>query len=198
LALWSLIEAKKVPLVAQQIGGKYDSQIKNGMMWLLATYSEDLGWVPNPARAGNSERFDGLTAQTLYVLSRAEPEFPFLESDIRYVNSERDFAKNRGFLSRLLRDNNRLHDYDQAFRPTGFSLENSTFLWFPWTFLELTHLSGDVSLSPEQRTEAARLREQMINARFDELRPFVDPEFTYVTAEYLFCLSTATENGTAN
>jgi hypothetical protein len=173
----------------QRIGARYDDRIQNGVHWLLQHYDKQLGWVPNPNRRPQYEPFEGLTAMTLFVLSRAERKVPFIENDSIYVNAEKSFAKKQEFTVRALWNNNRIHDGDINFRPSIYQLEPSTFLWFPWTVLELTHLSNDTSLTPDEREQATKLRRELLTSNADKLIDFAEGELVYVLAETLFCLS---------
>jgi hypothetical protein len=193
IALWALVEAKRSPAVRQRIGDKYDDNISRGIAWLLSRYDDKLGWVPNPDRKPQNERYDGLTAQVLLVLSRAEKDFPFLETHHIYVNAEREFITHKELAMRRLNENNRYHDFDVAFRPTQFALEPSTFLWFPWTVAELTHLSSDATLSERERKQARDLRRDILAAHADDIGPFIESEFMYALGENLYCLSVSLE-----
>lgn len=190
MALWSLVEARRSPSLYKVIGNRFDSHIRKGIMWLLSHYEERLGWLPNPNRGHQDERFDGLTAQTLFVLSRAEKDFGFLETEIIYVKAERDFANHKELSDRRVTLNNRIPDIDASdFRPTTYQAETTTFLWFPWSFLALTHLSTDTSLSQEERQAAAQLRSKLLESGADHLIKFVEQHPVYVLGEVLFCLS---------
>jgi hypothetical protein len=192
MALWALVEARKSPLVYERIGTTYDRDISNGITWLLKNHDKDLGWVPNPNRPKQREHYDGLNAQVLYVLSRAEDVCGFLPADLSYLETKRAFIKDREQAtgaSQMICSNNRVHDADLAFPPVDFELEGSTFLWFPWAFAELTFLSTDTELRPEERDEAMRTRLATVRANIDELGAFVDSEYMYVVAEHLFCLT---------
>lgn len=148
IALWALVEARRSSSVFQRIGNRYDGNIRNGIMWLLNHYNPDYGWFPNPNRRTQREFFPGLTAHILFVLSRAERDFDFIERHSIYISAERRFSQHTDLVQRSVSYNNRLHDTDVSFPPTTFVLEGSTFLWCPWSLAELTHLSTDNSLSP--------------------------------------------------
>lgn len=192
IALWSLVEARRSSVIYKVIGSRYDTNIREGIMWLLSHYDESLGWVPNPNRGHQDERFDGLTAQTLFVLSRAEKDFGFLETENIYVKAEKQFANHKELSARSVTANNRVPDIDSSdFRPSKYQAETSTFLWFPWSFLELTHLSTDTSLSPDEQQAAAQLRFKLLESGADQLVRFVERHPLYVLGEVLFCLSSS-------
>ena len=65
--------------------------------------------------------------------------------------------------------------------------EGSTFLWFPWTLLELTRLSFDDGLTTEEREAANQLRFDILNANAAELGNYTESgNLTYQFAENLF------------
>ena len=171
----------------------YDESIRSGTNWLLRNYKDGQGWVQNPSRSGQKDYFDGLTAQALFVLSRGAGlvEFAYLKNDSTYVRARRDFINNKQLVSRSIeKDNSHISDADVGFMNTEFMAEGSTFLWFPWTLLELSQLSFDDGLSPDERDTATRLRNQILMANADLLNSFVESgTFTYQFAENLFCVS---------
>jgi len=193
IALWSLIEAKRSPAVSQAIGSRYDDNIRRGMNWLLLSYKSGQGWVPNPNRPGQPGRFDGLNAQVLYVLSRAEtiPAFSSLKFEQAYVTAKKEFIANRSLADRLAgKDNSSVPDVDIRFTGSEFMAEGSSFLWFPWTLAELSQLARDESLTPEDRTAASELRADILNKNYDRLNNYVEEGgLMYIYAENLFCTS---------
>ncbi len=193
VALWTLVEAKKSPAVSESIGAMYDESIRSGTNWLLRNHKDGQGWVQNPSRSGQKDHFDGLTAQALFVLSRGAglAEFAYLKNDSTYVRARGDFINNKQLVSRSIeKDNSHISDADVGFIGTEFMAEGSTFLWFPWTLLELAQLSFDEGLSPEERETATGLRNQILNANAELLGSYVESgTFTYQFAENLFCVS---------
>jgi class 3 adenylate cyclase len=193
MALWSLIEARTSPSVSGRVGNKYDENIRKGINWLLRGYKEGQGWVPNPNRAGQKDRFDGLTAQTLFVLSRAEASdtFAYIKSDQTYRAAKQDFIKNKRFVDWSIEANNsHMPDADLRFLNTEFLAEGSTFLWFPWTLAELSQLAMDQGLSQSEREAAAQLRLDIFNANSDQLENYVESaNLMYVLGENLLCVA---------
>ena len=194
MALWSLVEAKRSPSVSARIGARYDENIRKGINWLLGGYKEGQGWVPNPNRTGQKDRFDGLTAHALYVLSRAEEvdAAQFIRNDHVYRTARQDFIKNRQFADWSIEANNsHLPDADLRFVGTEFLAEGSTFLWFPWTLAELSQLASDAGMSAEERQAAAQLRLDIFNANSDKLENYVETaNLMYVLGENLYGVST--------
>jgi hypothetical protein len=81
MALLALTEARQNELLPSTQGRAYDDKIKGGAQWLLTTYRMKPngigGWWPNPNSAASQDDFVGLTAQALYILSRASVNFDF-------------------------------------------------------------------------------------------------------------------------
>ena len=202
IALWTLVEAKRSPAISARIGARYDNNIRLGINWLLGGYKEGQGWVPNPNRAGQKDRFDGLTAHVLYVLSRAAEvdAAGFIKNDHVYRTARQDFIKNRQFADWSIEANDsHLPDADLRFVGTEFLAEGSTFLWFPWTLAELSELSSDTGMSADERHAAAQLRLDIFNANADKLEHYVETaNLMYVLGENLYGVSTYLEDvGTA-
>ena len=197
MALWSLVEAKRSPSVSGRIGARYDDNIRKGINWLLGGYKEGQGWVPNPNRAGQKDRFDGLTAHVLYVLSRAErvEAAGFIKNDHVYRTARQDFIKNRQFADWSIEANNsHMPDPDLRFVGTEFLAEGSTFLWFPWTLAELSQLAADAGMSEDERQAAAQLRLDIFNANSDKLENYIETaNLMYVLGENLYGVSTYLE-----
>lgn len=190
ISLWAFIEARDSQAVSERIKDTYDKRIEAGILWLLKTYRTDLqSWVPNPNRELQAERFLGLTAQTLFVLSRAEEKFSFFVNDDKYRRAKKDFLANADLGTRNVLLNDRLHDADQYFRPTKYHAESSTFLWFPWSYVELMHLSRDEAQTKAERKVAANLSKDMLTSNAEVLDKFIESDFMYVLAENLFCLA---------
>jgi hypothetical protein len=189
MALWSLIEASRSSVVHQRIGNRYVNSIREGINWLIKSHITGLGWVPNPNRTKQVERFDGLTAQTLFVLSRAETlnDFKYVNNDQSYIDAQREFARNEQLSNRSInKDDSRVPDADTRFHETEFQAEGSTFLWFPWTLAELTHISNDKTLSSDDREAATQLRARILNANANKLQNYVESiDLMYLLGENL-------------
>ena len=193
-ALWTLAEAAKSPAVHERVGAKYDQAMARGVSWLLQNYKAGQGWVQNPQRTGQKDRFDGLTAHALFVLSRAEtiPDLAYLKNDQTFRTARKDFIKNKELATKSIeKDNSSIPDADAHFPGSEFMGEGSTFLWFPWSLLELTQLSRDKDLSEEERKAAGELRLEILNANADRVDQYVETaNLTYLLAENLFCVNT--------
>lgn len=193
LALWVLADARRSTTMGGRVGGQHDEAIRKCLQWLLGTYKAGQGWVPNPNRLGQTAKFLGLNAQTLWVMSRLEalPEFAFLRTDQIYKTAKLDFIQNKQFGTWAADENNsNIPDADGRFPGTGFNSEGSTFLWFPWTLAELSQLAHDESLAPDDRNTAATLRLEMIKTNAAKLDTYVETaNLTYVMAENLVGVS---------
>lgn len=193
MALWTLIEAKTSPSVSSSVGNRYDENIRRGINWLLRTSASGQGWVPNPNRSGQREHFEGLTAQVLYVLSRAADvdAFAFIKNDSVYRTARQDFLNNTQFADWSIdAHDSHLPDADLRFVGTEFLAEGSTFLWFPWTLSELTRLAKDTSLPESDRKAAAQLRLDIFNQNADKLENYVETaNLMYMLGENLYGVS---------
>ena len=193
IALWSMVEARRSPSLSAAIGNKYDENIRRGINWLLLTYKPGQGWVQNPNRIGQVMRFDGLTAQTLFVLSRAETIdlLAYIRKEPVYAAAKKEFIANKQFAARPVdNDNSSIPDVDVRFHNTEFMAEGSTFLWFPWTLAALSRLAVDESLSPEDRNAAAGRRSEILNANYSKFDNYVETaNLMYIFAEHLVCVS---------
>jgi TIR domain len=193
MALWALIEAKKHPDMGKRIGKAYDEAITGGIGWLLTRYKDEVkSWVPNPERPRQTERFAGLTAQVLYVMERARPEFDSLLNDSSYQRALQHFKRSIvgdtdssvSLVSRPASGNDRIPDGDIYLRPSTFMLEPSTFLWFPWSLALCSQLSARKPVD----TEATRSCTLLLG-RVGNLISFANNEHsTYVMAESLFAI----------
>ncbi len=198
IATWSLIEARRSPSLRAAVGTRYDNAIQKGIGWLLANYNSTLGWVPNPTRKVQTEPFLGLEAQVLFVLRRAERDFaPYIHAQPNALTAKQDFL-NRVKPDRSIADNNRMHDGDRylqhasgaaaAARATAcgcqFTVEASTFLWYPWSLAAARTLASDQTLTADER-ERARQVAATLGQRAAEARSWLDREYHYATAEFL-------------
>ena len=202
MAVWSLIEADRAADVTSAPGSPSDHAINNGLKWLIANHDPGLGWVPNPARQGQNERFLGLHAQVLYVLSRVEATRHARALDMpAYTAAKVDFLASTDFEQRRIDDNNRIHDGDRYLRPQKamaggapgsqvgpctcpFTVEGSTFLWYPWSLAAAKALAVDSSMAPEQQAKALAIA-NTLEARLTDSRGLVGTGFTYVMAEFV-------------
>jgi len=126
----------------------------------------------------------GFTAQVLFVLSshwRAVADFAYLKSDQTYRTARKVLYQHKQLGQRSIeKDNSSIPDPMLASSPAN-SCRSSTFLWFPWTLLELTQLSLDKSLSEEERALRCPSAREILNANAERL------ETTREAATSLMC-----------
>lgn len=208
MALWCLVEARASAITLDAV---YDQHIRNGLGWLMSNHRDaavragvddrPVGWVPNPFRKNQNERFLGLEAQVLFILSRAAAVQPFayIRRDATYVRARDAFLRDPDLERRDLQNNNRLHDGDRYVhkleRPAAaaaaavactcppFTVESSTFLWYPWSLAAARAIVRDDTLSPEQRTEARQVAD-VLERRLSEARPLINTGFFYIISEF--------------
>jgi len=194
VALWALAEATKSASLKDRVGTKHVQAIRRGVSWLIQNYKQGQGWVQSPQRTGQQDRFEGLTAHALFVLSRTEtiPDLAYLKNDQTYLTARRDFINNKELATKSIeKDNSSIPDADVHFVGSEFMGEGSTFLWFPWTLLELNQLSLDQGLSEAERKAADDLRLEILNANGERIDRYVETaNLTYLLAENLFCVNT--------
>ncbi len=193
IALWALIEAKKHPEMGKRIGSAFDEAIEGGIRWLLARYNDQVkSWVPNPERPKQTESFPGLTAQVLYVLERARPEFDFLlQANSSYQRALQAYTSSiaaadgaSSLASRAATSNDRTPDSDVYLRPSKVILEGSTFLWFPWSLALCTQLSGRAIVDPDTKRACS-----LLLGRINDLINFAQNDAaTYIMSESLFAI----------
>ena len=203
LATWCLIEAHRTggtPLIPDST---YDRAITDGITWLLTNYRQSLGWVPNPHRKIQNERFLGLTAQVLYVLEQAQTSehFKSVATGPNALPAKKEFLAAPDFGSRSLGDNDRLHDSDRYLRIVSppvstpasctcppFTIEASTFLWYPWSLAAVRSLAFDQTIEATQRAAAENLS-RALTGRLSEASELIDTGFNYIVAEFLIGVS---------
>ncbi|MBZ5552800.1 MAG: hypothetical protein LAO21_08785 [Acidobacteriia bacterium] len=190
LALWSLVEAYRTPSLRNKMQSPYEDSIRRGTQWILNTYRSPQGWVPNPNRPNQTESYPGLTAQVLFVLSRAEKDFAYLRDDSTFKTAKQDFLKDTGLVERSVSDDSHLSDRDQYISPSDVQIEGMTYLWVPWSLLAYRSLSTDDSLSKEERKLAAK-NLATLYSRYVEVFQRIETGATYNLAENLFCISNA-------
>jgi hypothetical protein len=187
MALWSLLEVRRVLEVTS-----YDDYIRAGTSWLLQQYdARHGGWVPNPDRKAQLESFPGLTAQIVYVLTLlpelfrdtlAQGDFDEIKVQVdRWIEGGPfELRSDYSISSRPVAANDRTHDSDRYLPQTGFMIEGSTFLWYPWL------LAACVRLHPPEAADGGCKR---LASRANELVRFAkDESITYVMAESLLAL----------
>ena len=118
-----------------------------------------------------------------------------------YAVARADFLASTDFAQRRIDDNNRIHDGDRYLRPLKvvasvdagsqaasctcpFTVEGSTFLWYPWSLAAAKALTIDSSLAPAQRERALEIV-NTLEARLSDSKELIGTGFTYVIAEFV-------------
>src|SRR5262249_44425734 len=65
-----------------------------------------------------------------------------------------------------------------------FTIENSTFLWYPWSMASARALAMDQNVTADQRAKAGTVAETL-TARLSEANLLIDTGFHYIMAEFL-------------
>jgi hypothetical protein len=190
MALWSLIEAKRTPQISKQIGARYDKAIERGIDNLIRGYDGKQGWVANPNRTPADQVNSGLTAQVLFLLSRAESDFAYLKNDGTYKSAKQSFLQNETWKTLAPNHQQSIPNPNLHFLPTDFVLEGSSFLWHPWALATFSALATDQTLTRKERNSAHE-EARLLLARIDDVQKHVDSDNLYVLAENLFCHSYA-------
>jgi hypothetical protein len=198
MALWALAEAEQNGDIVKGHDEEYRAAVTSGAKWLLeasATNSEGFsGWWPNPSAHYQVGAYPGLTAHTLFVLSVAKSAHSFIGADSKYKDSVQSFIKlafdgNDKFeplTSRKIFNNEKAHDSDRYLEGRTETMEQSTFLWYPWTIALGASLQRDPILLDYQQDRLRNLVSKLLE-RIDEEDAFArHDEVIYPTAEMLF------------
>lgn len=197
MAVWALLEGRRVEGLETPSRAELDEGLRSGARWLLANRHPTMDWVPNPGRKdAQTETFRGLTAQSIFVLSRMAEERvgAFLRNDAGFLEVKRRFLSQFGpGLGPPSTLDTRTPDGDVHLSATDFVLEGSTYLGFPWTLAAMSSLAHDEQLSPMYRG-LARQHWVTMALRADEVNQHVLASWPYVTAENLFAIAEAAAN----
>lgn len=163
MALWTLTEAKRNFYVTQVIGHDYDRAVANGFHWIMNKWWFDddhkgpSGLWPNPS--WKEPVYLGLTAQAIYVLELVakDKDQQKLADDPTFRKTKSQFIewgvgatdKTQSILSIDVADNQRLHDSDRYLEHEPYTVEQMTFLWYPWVLMALKELNDDQELPEE-------------------------------------------------
>ena len=196
MALWAIVEAQQNGDVFVGDEARLRAALASGVKWIMASYTTNAsgfsGWWPNPSSGSSAGGYPGLTAQTLFVLSKVEQSNPFVGADPRYKDAIEAFvtlafegnAISPAFAKRKIGDNERPHDADGYFSGRTETAEQSTFLWYPWTIAMATELAHNRVLRDYQHERLHNLL-SMLFKREDEESKFVRNDAAiYPTAEF--------------
>jgi hypothetical protein len=199
MAVWALAKAERNKAIASGNETRYRTAVATGANWLLGTYSHNAesnfsGWWPNHSVSPLVGEFPGLTAQVLFVLSETKALHPFIGTDSKFRESIVTFLKfaieGNNNLERLTKRQihfvERAHDTNRYLAGRSEAVEQSTFLWYPWTIALLTSLQNDPVLRAYQLEQLKDLTNTLLS-RTEEASRFVrNDEAMYPTAELLF------------
>jgi hypothetical protein len=170
MALWALIEAKHSIVLNPIVGHVYDRAITDGARWLIMQdwqapndNPDDRhigGWWPTPSWT-EKDAFPGLTAQAIYVLElvrqhyRLPNEEKFHDEIANFIRtSTGEIGPGNSLRARDVTDNPRPHDSDRYLTNQPYTVEQSTFLWYPWAIAAFTELKEDNSIKEDKRAAA--------------------------------------------
>jgi hypothetical protein len=165
MAVWALLAARTNQRVHAMVGDTLDQRITAGARWLLSHYEEEsASWYPNPNRGGNMHPFPGLTAQVIYILELASRQFGFIASDAIFKRAREKFLEEAiggpagsNLLKRPVSSNERLHDSDRYLSQLPNTVEQMTFLWYPWTLAALAEIETTGLAGEAERNDASKL-----------------------------------------
>lgn len=196
MAVWALAEAEQNGEVLSGHEDKYRSAVTLGAKWILGSYSTSSafsGWWPNPSNKVLVGEYPGMTAQTLFVLSRAKTSHAFIGADPKFKEALEAFIhlavegheSGQSLISRRTAQNETAHDSDRYLEGRGETAEQSTFLWYPWTIAAAVAFERDPVLRDYQQMQLRKVSSALL-ARMDDVNRFVRSDAAiYPTAEVL-------------
>jgi hypothetical protein len=197
MAVWALAEAEQNGDVLSGHEEKYRSALTLGAKWILGSYSTSStfsGWWPNPSNKVLVGEYPGMTAQTLFVLSRAKTSHSFIGADPKFKEALEAFIhlalegneSGQSLISRKMAPNETAHDSDRYLEGRTETAEQSTFLWYPWTIAASVAFERDPILRDYQQMQFRKISSALL-ARIDDVNRFVRSDAAiYPTAEVLF------------
>jgi hypothetical protein len=197
MAVWALAEAEQNGDVLSGHEEKYGSALTLGAKWILSSYSTSStfsGWWPNPSNRVLVGEYPGVTAQTLFVLSRAKTSHSFIGADPKFKEALEAFIhlalegneSGQSLIARRMTQNETAHDSDRYLEGRTETAEQSTFLWYPWTVATSAAFERDPILRDYQQMQLRKISSALL-ARIDDVNRFVRSDAAiYPTAEVLF------------
>jgi hypothetical protein len=196
MAVWSFAEALqdlglREHLRSLELYTSIKQNVDNGVRWLLETHQS--GWVPNPNRQ-HSKPSPGLSAQIIYILSRAEKICDVLRTDLRYGSVKKEFLLDAK-IPALDPD-----EPDADFQVSNvdawvdlpdreqFLLEPMSFLWYPWSVVAYECLANDRLLGDRDRQLAQDRQQALLRKYAAAVNHVKSHGETFVLAEHLLCL----------
>lgn len=197
MALWALAEAEQNGQVLSGRESQYHAAVTLGAKWVLGSFrtvSGFSGWWPNPSNRSPVGEYPGLTAQALFVLSKAKPTHAFIGADPGFMDAIDAFislaldGNDNGspLTSRKLAPNETAHDSDRYLEGRPETCEQSTFLWYPWSIAAAVALEKDPLLRDYQRGQLRKISLGLLT-RIEDVSRFIRGDAViYPTAEVLF------------
>ncbi len=201
VSLMALLAARDAAFVRGDNRWTYDADIRRGARWLMqnATQGQEgaRGWWPNPYAKRSDGDCLGLTSQVMYVLAHADravglrpyqDNFAVLRAG--YVKQLREGEGQFASVDKRPLDMNcQLQDSESyLFGQPDFTLERSTFLWFPWTLAAVSELSRASDLPSDQRNQLAVVSDILVRRVPEMTKKDLDNTVLYPTAETLYGL----------
>ena len=197
MAVWALAEAQQDADLVKGHEAEYRAALTSGAKWLLGSYTTSAtgfsGWWPNPSARNPVGAYPALTAQALFVLSKANASESFIGADSRYKEAVEALIKFafegntalEPLTARSIGDNEQAKDSDRYLESRSETAEQSTFLWYPWTIAMATSLERTNLLLEYQKDRLQALLVRLLE-RTDEENKFVrNDEAIYPTVEVL-------------
>jgi len=184
LAVWSLAEAKRTPVLCEKLAGRLESATQRGVDWIIRTNRDGKGWEPIPSLQ-RGDRFRGLDAQVLFVLGRAAstPGLNDFKDDQKFKKAKQDF---------LVSSQGVTFDEKSTVPPADSAVDGEFYygecLAYPWTLAVLKQLQEDTSLSPAEREKASHLLAELFRQR-EAVEEKVESAESYYLAENLIALA---------
>ena len=207
VSMMAFLAARDADLVRGDARWTYDNDLRRGARWLMLNATEGQegakGWWPNPYVRRTDGDCLGLTSQVMYVLAHVDRSVGLRPYDAAFAELR------TGYLARLregdgqfasiqkrpLDMNCQLQDSESyLFGQPDFTLERSTFLWYPWTMAAVSELSRSTKLSADERRRLDVL-DDILTRRLPEMtQKDLENTVLYPTAETLFGLGVRMRN----
>jgi hypothetical protein len=196
MALWAIVEAQQNTSLFMDHEVPLAAALASGVKWLMASYTTSAsgfsGWWPNPSSKSFVGAYPGLTAQTLFVLAKAEVSNPFVGADPKYKSAIETFvtlaldgnATFPALIKRKVGENEQAHDSDRYLEGRSETAEQSTFLWYPWAIAMATALAHDRVLKDYEHERLGELVSMLFTQVDDEIKFVRNDEAIYPTAEF--------------
>lgn len=207
VSLMAFLAARDADIVRGDSRWIWDNDIRRGARWLMLNATEGQegakGWWPNPYVRRTDGDCLGLTSQAMYVLAHVDRSVGLRPYDAAFATLR------TGYLARLregegqfasiqkrpLDMNCQLQDSESyLFGQPDFTLERSTFLWYPWTMAAVSEMSRSPRLSADEGRKLAVLGDILMRRLPEMTQKDLENTVLYPTAETLFGLGVRMRN----